>query len=118
VTVPEVTPRPDSAVEAAISRVLEAEAEALAAIEAARRDGAKLVAEASAAAEAVKARSERRIRALTIAFERALQKEIDDLDRKIAGLSVAAIEEATDQAAVSRAVALLAAALSGGADHG
>ena len=112
---PEATPDPE--VETAIERVLAAEREALADIDAARLEGERLHARAALAAQAVKRRNERRIASLHAAFERHTQADIDAIERQIAGASAAPVEVASDVEAIGRAVAGLAALLTGEADH-
>jgi hypothetical protein len=106
--------RSDAKVEAAIARVLACERDARDAIARAGREAAELAEAGRAAARAVGERTETRIRSVRAAFERRLAAELDALhaaedaivdDEPIAG---------DDLARLDRAIAALAAELTGG----
>ena len=75
------TPSPaDAAVEAAISRVLDAELAAHDDVDRATRDAAAIVEDAGATARAIAERTERRIRKLRAAFETRAAREVAAID--------------------------------------
>jgi len=104
----------DAAVEAAISRVLDAERAAHEDVDRAARDAAAIAEAARATARAIIERNERRIRTLRTNFETRARHEV-------AAIEARALEQDTrreltpdDLARLQRAVAALARELTGG----
>jgi hypothetical protein len=104
----------NEAVERAIARVLEAEQFARGAIADARRESAAMNERARATARAIAERTERRIGRVRAGFERRIVAEVAALEAAAAALDVRYEPNAADRADVGRAVANLAAELTGG----
>lgn len=108
-------PRPDDPVEAAIGCVLGAEVAARTDI-ARTRDAARQSDEdARAAARALAARNAARIAAIRSAFARHVDAEVGALDRDADALATASPLDDADRERLARALAALAAKLTGGA---
>ena len=108
------TPSPTgTAVDAAISRVLDAERAAREDVERATREAAALVEDARTTARAVAERAERRIRNLRAAFETRALRDVAAIDAQ--SLAQDAVRELTPQDLdrLERAVAALSTALIG-----
>jgi hypothetical protein len=108
------TPSPTSAaVEAAISRVLDAERSAREDVERATREAAAIVEDATATARVIAERAERRIRSLRAAFETRALRDVVAIDAQ--SLSQDAVRELTpgDLVRLERAVAALSGVLTG-----
>jgi hypothetical protein len=105
---------PESAVEAAIKRVLDAEQAARESIATSRTEAAQVAERARAVARALAQRTHQRIRRLRAAFESHLEAEVGAIEAQ--ALALAADDEpgAADLERVERAVASLAAQLTGG----
>lgn len=110
---PHVPPTTERAVEAAIAQVLAAEAAARESMVQARRDAQHQAEQSRAAVRAVDERTQRRIRCLRTAFERAADADVMALQAQAQALT-APQAPATDEAArIERAVARVAAQLTG-----
>jgi hypothetical protein len=109
-----LVPPLDEAVEAAITRVLEREAAARDAIARANADALDIAEDARAHARSLSLRTEARIRAIRAAFERKASAEVAALDDEAAALESRHVLLPEEIAAMERAVAVLAAELTGG----
>ena len=110
------TPSPTgAAVEAAISRVLDAERSAREDVDRAAQEAAAIVDEATATARAVADRAARRIRGLRAAFETRGAREVAAIDAQARAQDAMGELTPEDLARLSRAVAALCAALTGNA---
>ncbi len=108
------SPAPAQAVEAAITRVLDAERDAHRAIEDARVTATRILDAARLAARAVAERGDRRIRDLGAALARKVQSEIAALDAEIAALDAEPLAGAAALERERSAVRSLAAEIAGG----
>ena len=104
----------DSLIEAAISRVLEAERDARAAAEAARVQAADRVENARTRTIAIARRAERRIRRYQHAIEQRVELERHAVEGEIAALAHAAGEDPQTLRREADAVETLVAELTGG----
>ncbi len=104
----------DATAEAAINRVLSAERDAREAIAQATREADTMNESARAAARALGERTERRIRALRAAFAARLAAEVDAIDVQAAAQDAGQPLSADELDHLERAVAALAAELTGG----
>ena len=107
-------PLRDDAIEAAITRVLEAEAAARADIELARRDASEIAEQARQWARGLAIHTERRIRRVRAAFAARVTAEVAALEAEANALSVAHDLTAMEVLRVETAVATLARGLTGG----
>jgi hypothetical protein len=114
-TQPKPGPRPDDPVEAAIARVLAAEVAARGDIARARDAARQSDEDARTAARALAARNAARIAAIRNAFARHTEAEVGALDREADALATAAPLDAADRERLARALAALAAKLTGAA---
>jgi len=105
---------PTDAVEAAIARVLAAERVACEAVARSKDDAAAMTEAARAAARTLHERTERRIRALHIAFDRKVNAALAALEAEGADLATHHDLTADDHARIQQAVAKLAAEMTGG----
>lgn len=105
---------PDSAVEAAIAHVLEAERAARAAIAQAQADGTALVTEARERARAVGERTERRMQRVRAAYDATTKSKLAAIAAEAAAIDHRDVATAADDARLVAAVAALAARLTGG----
>lgn len=101
-------------VERAIARVLEAEQSTLSAIAKARQEGAAINERARATARAITERTERRIGRVREQFEQRIAVEVAALDRAAAALDLRYEPSTAELESLERAVAMLAAELTGG----
>jgi hypothetical protein len=101
-------------VERAIARVLEVERFARVAIADARREGAEMNERARATTRAIAERTERRIGRVRARFEQRIAAEVAALETAAAALDTRYEPNAADRACLGRAVATLAAELTGG----
>jgi hypothetical protein len=101
------------AIEAAIARVLAAERAARDAVGRARNDGAAMTDAARAAARVLNERTERRIRTLHAAFDRKVGAALAAFELEATRLTMHQELSAGERARVERAVANLAAELTG-----
>jgi hypothetical protein len=101
-------------VERAIARVLEAERLARVGIADARREGVETNETARATARAIAERTERRIGRVRARFEQRIAAEVAALETAAAALDMRYEPNAADRACLGRAVATLAAELTGG----
>ena len=104
----------DALVEAAITRVLQAEHAARLAGEAAHEQAAASVGEAHARAREIARRAERRVDRYRLAIERRVESEQRQIETEIGALARAAGEDRDVVRRGADAVATLAAELSGG----
>jgi len=105
--------KPAAEVEAAIAEVLAAERDALAAIEAARREGEEILLGARAQARRIAERGEQRLACLREAAASRIRQQTEQVEAEIARLAAAAIDSPADEAAIAAAVAAVAAELGG-----
>ncbi len=103
----------ESEVDAAIARVVAAEQAAKASIAAAREEAAALAEQSRAAARALADRTQQRIRRLRAAFERQVDGEVAALDAQGRALAGDDAPDAAELERLERAVASLAAQLTG-----
>ncbi len=105
----------DAAVEAAISRVLDAELAAHDDVDRATREAAAIVEDAATTARAIAERTERRIRKLRAAFETRAARAVAEIDAQ--ALAQDRVYELTpdDRTRLERAVAALSNELTAGA---
>lgn len=103
------------AADAAIARVLHAEADAVQAIEQARQQTLHIADAARVGARAVAERTERRICTVVDAFQREGAARLADIDAKASRLDAPAPLSADEQAALQRAVVAVAREMIGGA---
>ena len=101
------------AADAAIARVLHAEADAVQAIEQARQQTLHIADAARVGARAVAERTERRIRAVVAAFERQLAERLAEIDAEAVAIARPHEPTADELAALGRAVGALAQELAG-----
>jgi vacuolar-type H+-ATPase subunit H len=104
----------DAAVEAAISRVLDAERAAHDDVDHATRDAAAMVEEARGTARAIAERTERRIRTLREAFETHVAHEVAAIDAQALAQDERRELARDDLDRLDRAVVALANELTGG----
>jgi hypothetical protein len=104
----------ETAVEAAITRVLAAERDAHEAVARATRDADALNEKARAEARALAERTERRIQAARAAYERRVSAEVAAIDAQAASQDVQQALSADDWQRLERALETLAAELTGG----
>jgi len=110
-----VEPLPTEATaEAAITRVLNAERDAREAIAQATREAVTMQENARAAARALSERTERRIREVRAALAARLAAEVEAIDAQAAAQDAGQALGAAELARLERAVAALAAELTGG----
>lgn len=112
---PHEPPAPERAVEAAMAQVLAAEAAARESVARARVEAGHTGERSRSAVRALADRTQRRVRHLRAAFERAGDAEVAALQAQAGHLSLPAEPGADDAARIDRAVARLAAQLTGGA---
>jgi hypothetical protein len=105
---------PGAAVEEAIARVLASERDAREAIANARREAAETAEESRAFARALGERTDVRIRKVRSAFERALAARLEELHAAEAQIETRHDLTDEDRARLDRAIARLAARLTGG----
>jgi vacuolar-type H+-ATPase subunit H len=105
---------PDTAVDAAIARVLEAERAARDAVLAAEGEAARLNEEARARARTIAERCERRIRSVLAVHDAHAAAHIAALDAEAASLGRPHVLDAAEVEQVRRAVEALAAEMTGG----
>ena len=105
---------PTDAVEAAIAQVLAAERSAQDAVARAKDEAVAIAEAARAEGRALNERSERRIRALHAAFDRKVSAALAALEAEAARLATHQDLSDDEQARIERAVAKLAADLTGG----
>ncbi len=98
----------NDAAEADIAQVLRAEREARAAVEQARLEVERIGESARSAARGLAERTERRIRAAVVAFERDLAVRLADIEAQSVGLDTAQPLSAAEAAALQCAVKVLA----------
>lgn len=103
----------ESAVDVAIVRVLRAEALARESIAAARAQAAQIAEQSRSAARALAERTQRRIRRLRGAFEVRVASEVATLDAQARALADDTAPATDESLQLDRAVALLAAQLTG-----
>ncbi len=108
-------PLPDAVVEAAITRVLEAEASAHADVDAARNEAQLIAERAREQARRLVANSDRRIRRIRAAFAAKVESEVAALDAEAEALGAVHELSPAEVAQVDAAVAALAVAMTGGA---
>lgn len=108
-------PLPDAVIEAAITRVLDAEASAHADVEAARIETLLIAEHARERARRLVASSDRRIRRIRAAFSAKVTLEVAALNAEAEALGVAHELSSAEVAQVDLAVAMLAGAMTGGA---
>jgi len=106
---------PTDIAEAAIARVLDAERASRDAIARARSDAAAIAENARIAARALQERTERRVSAIRVAFDRHTASTLAALDAEAAALATGHVLSAEEEARLERAVAALAVDLTGGA---
>jgi len=111
---PHEPPAPERAVEAAMARVLAAEAAARDSVALAQADAGHTGERSRAAVRAWAERTELRVRHLRAAFERAGDTEVAALQVQAENLSLPAEPGADEAARIDQAVARLAARLTGG----
>ncbi len=104
--------KPAEEVEAAIAEVLAAERDALAAIEAARREGEEILLGARTLARRIAERGEQRLARLREAAARRIRQQTELVEAEIARLAAAAIGSPADEAGIAAAVAAVAAEMS------
>ena len=109
-----LVPPLDEAVEAAITRVLEREAAARDVIARANAEALAIAEEARAGARALSLRADERIGAVRAAFERKVSAHVAALNDEAAALESRHDPLPEEIAALERAVAVLAAELTGG----
>jgi hypothetical protein len=108
-------PAEDASVEQAIARVLETEAAARAEVARCEAEAAGRIDRAREAARAVGERAERRIGRIRERFEQQIAAEVAALDREVADLDASYALDSQDRTLVARAVAVLAAKMTGDA---
>lgn len=101
-------------VEQAIARVIEAERAARIAVADAQREAAARIEEARTTARAIGERAERRVIAIRTRFERRIAAEVAAFDEPARAPVSNDTLHADDRASLARAVAALAAELTGG----
>ena len=105
---------PDDVIEAAISRVLEAEAAARADVVSARGEATVIAERAREQVRQLGVTSDRRMRRVRAAFAAKVTAEVALLDAEAAALSIAHELTGAELARVETAVAALAGAMTGG----
>ena len=105
----------DAAVEAAISRVLDAERHANDDVERATREAASMVEDARATARAIAERTESRLRSLRAAFESRTERESTEIDARALAEDAPHDLTVEDFVRLERAAAVLSAELTGDA---
>jgi vacuolar-type H+-ATPase subunit H len=110
---PPDAPATDPAVDA-IGRVLLAEQQARQAIAQAQTDAGHAVEQARAAARALSDRTERRIRRVVAAFERASAQRLAEIAAEAAAVAQPHVPDRGELAALEQAVRALASRLTGG----
>jgi len=101
------------AVEAAIARVLAAERDALASVAQATHQADEIAEQARASARALAQRTDRRIRSVRAAFERALSERLEALHAEEARVAMRHEPSADELAALEQALRTLADELTG-----
>jgi hypothetical protein len=107
--------KPAEEVEAAIAEVLAAERDALAAIEAARREGEGILLGARTQARRIAERGEQRLARLREAAARRIRQQTEQVEAEIARLAAAAIDSPADEAAIAARAASQRRWIHGGA---
>lgn len=111
--VPERTPTPERAVEAAMAQVLAAESAARESVASARVEARQIAERSRAAARAVGERTQRRIGHLRAAFERAADAEVAALQAQSEALVLVPGPAPDEAARIEHAVVRVAAELTG-----
>ena len=107
-------PLPDEVIEAAITRVLEAEAAARADVDRTRNEALLIAERARERTRRLGATGDRRIRKMRAAFAALVTAEVATLDAEAAALGVAHVLTPAEVARVEAAVTALAGAMTGG----
>jgi hypothetical protein len=107
-------PLPDDAVEAAITRVLAAEATSRDAVARARVEAAEIAERTRGKARRLVAHTDLRIRAVRAAFNAHVAAEVAALEAQAAALGAAPVLTPAEAASVDKAAAALAHAMTGG----
>ena len=105
---------PEAVIEAAITRVLDAEASAHADVDAARKEAMLIAEHAREQARRLVANSDRRIRRIRAAFAAKVALEVAALDAEAEALGAVHALSPTEVAQIDTAVATLAGAMTGG----